>query len=88
MKYCNMGFAAVDATGLDVADTEEQTVEGIYQQLVKAIASNMPVMMYGAVSSDSDITPYVVRLTTTNTAVVIDGALNVSSGDVVTPVSI
>lgn len=47
------GYVNVDASGLDVAKTENQTIKGIYKKLLDAKKADKPVFLYNVVAGDS-----------------------------------
>lgn len=51
------GYIMVDATGLDVSDTEAQTVDGLYDRLVAALATGKEVLLTGVVNDDAEYSP-------------------------------
>lgn len=59
----NSGYIMVDATGLDVSNSEEQTVTGLYARLEAARETGKPIVLYGAMNGDSEISPAFVTVT-------------------------
>lgn len=57
----NGGYIMIDATGLDVSVTTEQTVNGIYDQIEAAAKSGKMIMMNGADNDGTVISPFVVQ---------------------------
>ena len=56
----NGGYFMIDCGGLDLTDNTEQTINGLYAQMVKGIASGKPLVAYNCVwgdNSDSPLTP-------------------------------
>lgn len=59
----NGGYVMVDITGLDVSDSEAQTIDGLYSRLEDAMATGKPIMVYGAKNNDGEISPAFVTVT-------------------------
>lgn len=59
----NSGYIMVDITGLDVSDSEAQTIPGVYERLERAMATNKPICVFGATNSDGKISPAFVTVT-------------------------
>lgn len=83
------GYVIVDATGLDVSDTEVQTIPGLYKELEAAIATNKPIMLIGMVNGDADVSPtYVSATMGAGATITLSGfAAVVTDDDEVTPVN-
>lgn len=59
----NSGYIMVDVTGLDVSDSEAQTIPGIYERLEKAMATKKPICIFGATNNEGEISPAFVTVT-------------------------
>lgn len=56
----NGGYIMVDCKGLDLTSNEEQTISGLYNDMIKAIDSGKPLVAYNCVwgsNNDSPMTP-------------------------------
>lgn len=56
----NGGYIMVDCKGLDLTSNEEQTINGLYNDMIKAIDSGKPLVAYNCVwgsNNDSPMTP-------------------------------
>lgn len=56
----NGGYVMVDCKGLDLSTAEEQTISGLYADMISAIDSGKPMYAYNCVwgtNSDSPMTP-------------------------------
>lgn len=56
----NGGYFMIDCGGLDLTDTNEQTIDGLYNQIIAGINSGKPLIAYNCVwgsNSDSPLTP-------------------------------
>lgn len=86
---CIGGYVIVDATGLDVSDTETQTISGLYAQLEAALSSKKPIVLVGMVNGDSEVSPtYVSAIMGKDDTITLSGfALVVTNDDEVTPES-
>lgn len=45
----NGGYINIDASGLDIHETEKQTISGIYKKVKNAMLKNKPLFVYNAV---------------------------------------
>lgn len=59
----NPGYIMVDVTGLDVSDSEAQTIPGIYGRFEEAMVTNKPICIFGATNGDSKISPAFITVT-------------------------
>lgn len=60
MDYRNGGYCMVDCTGLDLTDSNEQTITGLYARMKAALKTGKPLVAYGCVwgtNSDAPLTP-------------------------------
>lgn len=48
----NGGYVNIDASGLDVHETEKQTINGIYKKTLDAKKADKPIFVYNAVFGD------------------------------------
>ena len=48
----NGGYINIDASGLDIHETEKQTINGIYKKVLDAMKKNKPLYCYNAVFGD------------------------------------
>lgn len=48
----NGGYVNIDANGLDVHETEKQTINGIYKKTLDAKKADKPIFVYNAVFGD------------------------------------
>ncbi|MBO7431369.1 MAG: hypothetical protein J6U02_00535 [Elusimicrobia bacterium] len=48
----NGGYVNIDASGLDVHETEKQTINGIYKKILDAKKADKPIFVYNAVFGD------------------------------------
>lgn len=56
----NGGYVMIDCKGLDLTSNEEQTINGLYNDMVKAIKTGKPLVAYNCVwgsNNDSPMTP-------------------------------
>ena len=53
----NSGYLMFDCGGLDLNDSTEQTIDGIYDRAVEALASGKPVFATNCVMSDMPCSP-------------------------------
>lgn len=83
------GYIMVEANGLDVSDTEVQTISGLYSRLTKAIATGKAIMLTGLVNGDAEVSPAFVTATMgAGAAITLSGfAAVVTDDDEVTPVN-
>lgn len=83
------GYIMVDATGLDVSDTQAQTVTGLHGRLTAALATGKQVLLTGMVNSNALYSPVPIAcLPGTAITIAMPGfTATVASTDVVTPVS-
>ena len=53
------GYFNIDASGLDIDKTTNQTVKGLYKQALEAIKINKPAFVYNTISNEyGKITPF------------------------------
>lgn len=60
MKNGNGGYCLVDCTGLDLTDSNAQTIIGLFKRMKEAIATGKPLIATGCVwgaNSDAPLTP-------------------------------
>ena len=84
------GYIMVDATGLDISDTEAQTVTGLYDKAVAALGTGKEIIFTGMDNNGAELSPTPVICTTGVSGVTINmtGFLAVvASNDTVTPVT-
>ena len=63
----NGGYINIDVIGLDIANTEKQTINGIYKKTLDAIKTDKPVFLYNAVFGDyGKVSPICVFCTFVN----------------------
>lgn len=48
----NGGYINIDASGLDIHETEKQTINGIYKKTLDAKKADKPIFVYNAVFGD------------------------------------
>ena len=56
----NGGYIMIDCKGLDLTSNEEQTISGLYDDMVNAIKTGKPLVAYNCVwgsNNDSPMTP-------------------------------
>ena len=56
----NGGYIMIDCKGLDLTSNEEQTIRGLYADMVNAIKTGKPLVAYNCVwgsNNDSPMTP-------------------------------
>ena len=56
----NGGYIMIDCKGLDLTSNEEQTINGLYNDMVNAIKTGKPLVAYNCVwgsNNDSPMTP-------------------------------
>ena len=56
----NGGYVMIDCKGLDLTSNEEQTINGLYDDMVSAIKSGRPLVAYNCVwglNNNSPMTP-------------------------------
>lgn len=84
------GYIMVDATDLDISDTEAQTVDGLYDKLDAALGTGKEIILTGVVNGDAELSPTSVTCSTSESGITITMpgfTATVASTDVVTPVS-
>lgn len=57
------GYIMVEANGLDVSDTEVQTIPGLYSRLEAAISTGKAIMLTGLMNEDVEVSPVYVAAT-------------------------
>lgn len=57
------GYVMVDATGLDISDESEQTVDGLYDQLSAAIESGKPILVCNVMNGETPVSPAYITAT-------------------------
>lgn len=63
----NGGYINIDVIGLDIGDTEEQTINGIYKKILDAKKADKPIFLYNAVFGDfGKVSPIGVFCTVVN----------------------
>lgn len=85
----NPGYTLIDCTGVDLTETEQQTVTGIYEKVALAYAAGKPVFAGGMAYGDLGvITPVPVMVNSDGTSGYFATAsilqVHVESGDKVT----
>ncbi len=53
----NGGYIMVNCTGLNLSETDPQSISGIWNEAKKAIAANKPIVAYGAIYGSADVSP-------------------------------
>lgn len=83
------GYIMVDATGLDVSDTQAQTVDGLYDKLDAALSTGKEVLLTGVVNGNAEYSPTTAVCSMgTGIAILMPGfSAVVSNQDVVTPIT-
>lgn len=83
------GYIMVDATGLNVSDTEAQTVTGLHDRLEAARNTGKQILLTGVVNGDAVYSPAsVICSSSANVTLIMSGfSATVDSDDEVTPVS-
>ena len=91
----NGGYIMIDCKGLDLTSNEEQTINGLYNDMVKAIKTGKPLVAYNCVwgsNNDSPMTPIPFFAQNWNSSMVVGTAsiLNITctSADKVTVTSL
>ena len=81
------GYIMVEANGLDVSDTEVQTIPGLYSRLTKALDTGKVIMLTGLMNGDAEVSPvYVAATMGAGATITLSGfAAVVTDGDEVTP---
>lgn len=82
----NGGYYMIDLSGLDLTDTDPQTVNGLYAQMQKGIKSGKPLVGFNSVwgtNSDSPMTPicFFAQQWSSNLVVGTASILNISCTD-------
>lgn len=82
------GYIMVEANGLDVSDTEVQTIPGFYSRLTKALDTGKAIMLTGLMNGDAEVSPvYVAATLGAGATITLSGfAAVVTDDDEVTPV--
>ena len=82
------GYIMVAADGLDVSDTEVQTIPGFYSRLEAAISTGKAIMLTGLMNGDAEVSPvYVAAPMGAGATITLSGfAAVVTDDDEVTPV--
>ena len=83
------GYIMVETNGLDVSDTEVQTIPGLYSRLTKALATGKAIMLTGLMNGDAEVSPvYVTATLGAGATITLSGfAAVVTDDDKVTPVA-
>lgn len=83
------GYILVDATGLDVSDSEKQTVDGLYERLERALETGKQIILTGMVNGDAAVFPTPASCTMGAGATITTSGFSalVSDDDSVTPVT-
>lgn len=83
------GYIMVEANGLDVSNTNVQTISGLYSRLTKALATGKAIMLTGLMNGDAEVSPvYVAATLGTGATITLSGfAAVVTDDDKVTPVA-
>lgn len=81
------GYIMVAADGLDISDTEVQTIPGIYSRLEAAISTGKAIMLTGLMNGDAEVSPvYVAATMGAGATITLSGfAAVVTDDDEVTP---
>lgn len=58
----NGGYILVDCTGLEINETEKQTISGIFAKIKKAYETNKPVYAYNCTFNGARMTPIAVMV--------------------------
>lgn len=69
----NSGYIMVDCGGLDLNDSTEQTIDGIYERSVEALASGKLVLATNCVMSSAPCSPVAVVAWDEGTQIVATG---------------
>ena len=69
----NTGYIMVDCGGLDLNDSTEQTIDGIYARSLKALATGKPVYATNCVLSDMPCSPVSVAAWDEGTQIIATG---------------
>lgn len=82
----NGGYAMVDCRGLDLTDSNPQTITGLYADMVKAIKSGKPLIAVNCVwgsNGDNPLTPihFFAQQWSSNLVVGTASILNISCTD-------
>lgn len=64
----NSGYILVDATSLDILDTEEQTIPGIYAKILAASKTGKLVLLGGTTSGEVHMSPLAVTISPVDTS--------------------
>lgn len=83
------GYIMVEVNGLDVSDTEVQTIPGLYSRLTNAIETGKAIMLTGLMNGDAEVSPvYVAATLGAGATITLSGfAAVVTDDDKVTPVN-
>ena len=71
------GYVMIDCKGLDLTSREEQTISGLYNDMITAIKSGKPLVAYNCVwgsNNDSPMTPIPFFAQNWNTTMVVGTA--------------
>ena len=69
----NSGYIMVDCGGLDLNDSTEQTIDGIYDRSVEALATGKPVLAINCFMSSAPCTPVSVAAWDEGTQIIATG---------------
>lgn len=84
------GYVIVDATGFDPAEDGEQTVPGIYAQIINAISSKKPILLTNVISDTIPFSPEFASVLSTQEVTMLEfsvGSFSISADDTVTKLS-
>jgi len=83
------GYIMVEVNGLDLSDTEAQTIPGLYSRLIKALDTGKAIMLTGIKNGDAVVSPiYVTATLGAGATIVLSGiAAIVTDDDKVTHVN-
>lgn len=69
----NSGYIMVDCGGLDLNDSTEQTIDGIYERSVEALATGKLVLATNCVMSSAPCSPIAIVAWDEGTQIVVTG---------------
>lgn len=69
----NSGYIMVDCGGLDLNDSTEQTIDGIYDRSVEALATGKPVLATNCFMSSAPCSPVSVAAWDEGTQIIATG---------------
>lgn len=67
----NGGYAMIDCAGIDLAESSEQTKDGLYAKILRAMSLNKPLILNNLVNGEAASTPATARAEMSDSSIVI-----------------